>query len=1035
MKRKLLTCLLIVVLTLSLVYMIACKPTPTYNVTVNSGEHGTVSADKTTVEEGDSVTFTVTAEDGYELKSFEVNGSAVQPTNGSYTLENVTADVTASATFSKIVVKYTVTFNYGLGEGNEATRSVEEGTALGELPTATAPEHGIFLGWYNGTTKVDSTLVINENVTLKASFLTVELSVSNKSVIVGLTEGNVDSTVTVVAKIDGVETADVEIALSTDNSDVATIVDGAINVVSDGTVSVIAKYNDVEIAKVKDIACRSYEGYTAISTKDDLFAIAKNCSGKYYLTADIDCKGSGLWNNDGPLLGIFKGVLDGRGHYIKNFTHDAGWDKGIAIEVRGTIRDIAFIDAYSLSTQPSANNGLLGKVYGTVENVFVDYTIKASGPIDGNSGAGALASYLEDGANVRNVIVNLNTSGDRFNERVGGIAFSESHWNVNAENVLVMTNGKALTGSLLDGLYAKEGKEGIAADATKNCGAYLYTYNLINDTKFAALDSSVWSVRNGAVYFHDMLALEATPEYDIIYTGGNITHNYGATLPDAEKLVVKFLHNTELVDLVPTDKIVLSSSNEDVVKIAFDDDDEVFLEYIGAGSATCSITINNEITVTFKVELTQADEWTLTNGANVVKIYEDDMGTFEVSVGVRHYLEDLKTLPEGATVTSSAEDVCTVAVVDGKIVVTPVGRGTSTITVTIGGKSATVTVKLIAADSCDIIYEGGDIAVNFETETVLDTVVIKGQKDGAEALIPESVILDSTNENVAVLILDNGGLKVKVVGEGSTTLSAVCGDGQSISFKVTTTKVYFIANLGDFRTKIKNDTAGTYLLTADLDFQGNTHTGTWDGFGNFTGTLDGQGHKISNMRLGTGWNGGLFQWLRGTIKNVAFVNTQQEAFAHGLVGCIDQGGTIENVYIDYEIPANGAKIDDAWNGGGAFAVAMYDGTIKDCVVNIRFKADLDLATLDNVGLLMGKTNSDVSNCTNVKVIVNGDVDLDFACHEAAEGIIAQWTTCGQYDSLAKLVESGVESYSKDYWTIDNTGITFGSNKVLTVSAE
>lgn len=1043
MKRNLLTCLLIVVLTLSLACMIACQTTPTYNVTINSGEHGTVSADKTTVEEGDSVTFTVTSEEGYEVSAFQVNGSAVQLTNGSYTLENVTADVTASATFSKIVVKYTVTFNYGLGEGTEATRSIEEGTALGELPTATVPEHGVLLGWYNGTIKVDSTFVVNSDVTIKASFLTVDLAVSSKSVVVGLTEGNTESTVTATAKIDGVETTDVTIALSTSNTEVATLTDeGAITVVSDGTVDVIAKYNDVEINRVEGITCRSYEGYIAISNKDGLAAIADNRSGKFYLTADIDWGGSlfatSSWE---PILGTFTGILDGRGHSIKNFSHDAGWDNGIAIDVQGTIRDIAFIDAHTYNGKPSANNALFGKVTGTIENVFVDYTITATGPIDGSSGAGALASYLDKGAHIYNVVVNLNTSGDKFNERIGGIAFSANSWTGYAENVLVMTNGKALTGSVLDGLYAKEAADGVAKDVTKNSGAYLYTYNLVNDTKFAALDSSVWSIRDGAVYFHDMLALEATPEYDIIYTGGNITHNYGATLPEAEKLVVKFLHNTEVMEVIPTDKIVLSSSNEDVVKIAFDDDDEVFLEYVGAGTATCTIKINDAVTVTFTVTLEQATEWVLTNGTDVIKSWEDNMEAFEVSVGVRHYFDDLTTLPESATVTSSNTDVCTVAIVDGKIVVTPVGKGATTITVTIAEKAATVTVKLIDANNCDIIYEGGDITTTYETSGEILATVIKGSNYGEETLIPETVTLSSTDDKVAVLVWDDGVLKVKVIGEGSATLSAVCGEGKGISFKVTTTQAYIIASIGDFRTKIASNTAGKFILTADLDFDGSTVKGgsEWTGLGNFSGSIDGKGHKIANLVLGDGWNGGIFTTLTGTIKNVAFVNISSATTnSHGLVGEFSNGGLIENCYVDYVFKANGHYLDANWCAAGPICQLQGpNGVVRSTIINIRFSDDFDFANIDNIGAISGKAAAWASMCYDVKVIVNADVTLKLAYADGAgeSGVQDTWTTCGQYKSLASLVESGVDSYSKDYWAIDATGITFGSNKVLTVSVE
>lgn len=47
-------------------------------LTVNCGEHGTVTSADDTYANGDTVTLTVTADPGYYVKSTELNGAAVR---------------------------------------------------------------------------------------------------------------------------------------------------------------------------------------------------------------------------------------------------------------------------------------------------------------------------------------------------------------------------------------------------------------------------------------------------------------------------------------------------------------------------------------------------------------------------------------------------------------------------------------------------------------------------------------------------------------------------------------------------------------------------------------------------------------------------------------------------------------------------------------------------------------------------------------------------------------------------------------------
>ena len=69
-------------------------------MTVNCGEHGTVTPGTADYESGTEVTLTVTPDSGYRVKSVTLDGKAVTLTNGKYTFK-VTANCTFEAEFVK----------------------------------------------------------------------------------------------------------------------------------------------------------------------------------------------------------------------------------------------------------------------------------------------------------------------------------------------------------------------------------------------------------------------------------------------------------------------------------------------------------------------------------------------------------------------------------------------------------------------------------------------------------------------------------------------------------------------------------------------------------------------------------------------------------------------------------------------------------------------------------------------------------------------------------------------------------------------
>ncbi len=106
----------------------------------------------------------------------------------------------------------------------------------------------------------------------------------------------------------------------------------------------------------------------------------------------------------------------------------------------------------------------------------------------------------------------------------------------------------------------------------------------------------------------------------------------------------------------------------------------------------------------------------------------------------------------------------------------------------------------------------------------------------------------------------------------------------------------YINSVEEFVAFLDSPQEAKYLLTVDIDMTDHTYTAK-----TFSGLLDGQGHTISNLSYTGGDRSGLFDYLRGEVRNLVFENSSITSSGRaGLIaGEIDVVGVvIENIVVE-----------------------------------------------------------------------------------------------------------------------------------------
>ena len=136
-----------------------------YTLTAIAGDGGSISGGGTFTQ-GTQVSLTATPNSGYSFSGWS-NGSTTNPLT-----VTLNSNTSITANFQEIVNSYTITL---IAEGGVVTGAGEydEGTEV--ILTATANEGYVFNGWEDSINQNPRNLTVNEDLTLTANFISVNL--------------------------------------------------------------------------------------------------------------------------------------------------------------------------------------------------------------------------------------------------------------------------------------------------------------------------------------------------------------------------------------------------------------------------------------------------------------------------------------------------------------------------------------------------------------------------------------------------------------------------------------------------------------------------------------------------------------------------------------------------------------------------------------------------------------------------------------------------------------------------------------------
>lgn len=607
---------------------------------------GTVTADKTNGDVGQTVTLTITPNEGYEIDSVKANDKVLSGTTYSFKLVegennvevtfkakavepeveyNITYTASEDYTVTNLATKATkgtkVTFNIAINDENKELSSIKANDV-----DCTLEEDGSYsFIMPEGDVAIAITLQTKVNLNLSITSDKQSYKEGDGAAVLQATFGDV--------QVEGAT----YVWDGTDAKDI-----GVVNPFADdeskqyftptnvgkGTVKVTATVDGKEYKASLNITVEAdYTKYTEIKTADAMVELLNKkdaINGKYCLGANIDLGGmqvNGRANNS-----IFVGTIDGRGYTLSNFVvkNDSSLETdkatGLFWQYQGVLRNI-----HIKGTIDSAGfSGLLAKEVCGPQAKITDCLFEAKNVqagVDWTWGRnGVIASTLQNEAKVENVVTNLDATDAMC------MPFFAYSWTGTQVMKNAYTNIAHDTQNENYKPFNPNGGD-ISAQVMENINHTPFDSTLAS--AYTTLDSSIWTLEDNKmpVLAHDSEApekLEAklTASADTTSLSMKEDGTKTATITTSLKYSTETLSDYSYT-LDPSDASVISVTNNN--------DGTFGITAVAAGEATVSVsaklgdkTLTAEA-ITFTVKSADAPKYEIPDGAFEIK----DVATFK----------------------------------------------------------------------------------------------------------------------------------------------------------------------------------------------------------------------------------------------------------------------------------------------------------------------------------------------------------------------------------------------------------------------
>lgn len=606
----------------------------------------TVTADKTNGDVGQTVTLTITPNEGYEIDSVKANDKVLSGTTYSFKLVegennvevtfkakavepeveyNITYAASEDYTVTNLATKATkgtkVTFNIAVNDENKELSSIKANDV-----DCTLEEDGSYsFVMPEGDVAIAITLQTKVNLNLSITSDKQSYKEGDGAAVLQATFGD-DQVEGATYVWDGTDAKDIGVVnpFADDESKQYFTPTN----VGKGTVKVTATVDGKEYKASLNITVEAdYTKYTEIKTADAMVELLNKkdaINGKYCLGANIDLGGmqvNGRANNS-----IFVGTIDGRGYTLSNFvvkndsSEETDKATGLFWQYQGVLRNIHIkgtIDSAGFSV-------LLAKEVCGPQAKITDCLFEAKNVqtgVDWTWGRnGVIASTLQNEAKVENVVTNLDAT-DAMCMPFFAYSWTETQVMKNAyTNIAHDTQNEN---------YKPFNPNGgdISAQVMENINHTPFDSTLAS--AYTTLDSSVWTLEDNKmpVLAHDSEAPEKI-EAKLTASADTTSLSMKEDGTKTATITTSLKYSTEtLSDYSYT----LDPSDASVISVTNNNDGTFGITAVAAGEATVSVsaklgdkTLTAEA-ITFTVKSADAPKYEIPDGAFEIK----DVATFK----------------------------------------------------------------------------------------------------------------------------------------------------------------------------------------------------------------------------------------------------------------------------------------------------------------------------------------------------------------------------------------------------------------------